>query len=94
MAKFRGPKRMFGGKKFMFLIIALVLLFAIWFFFLKGGREGFTADEWGKMNKDDCAKNKGDWKDEKCKEAVAAAGESVDAATTAVTAAKAALGMK
>jgi uncharacterized protein YjbJ (UPF0337 family) len=88
MAKFRGPKKMFG-KKTRFLVIALVLLFGLWFFFLRGKMEGFTSDEWGKMSKDDCSKNKGSWDDKtsKCSEAVAKAADATSKAQDATSAA-------
>jgi len=93
---------MFGMKKMPLLIVALVLLFAIWFFFLRGRREGMdTATDWSKATADTCGKSdpykNGNWDsaNKKCNQAAAAvetAAKANDSAMDAIAAAQKALG--
>jgi hypothetical protein len=101
MAKFRGPKKMFGMKKMAFLLVALVLLFGIWFFFLRGGREGLEGYYSDVTDEAGCKAKNGTWngaesdKEKKCKQAAAAvatAAKANDSAMDAISAAQKALG--
>jgi len=100
MAKFRSPKLSFGRKnKMIFLVVALVLLFALWFFFLRGGREGLEGYYSDVTDASGCSAKGGTWndketdKEKKCAQAAKAVEKAQSLTDQAAMAVKAAQGM-